>query len=69
MMVMRVLPGDGMTAQRLTLLKSHSSRMVSVCFAATGLASGNQARPLFALGMDGHEYPAQCIRESSVSNV
>jgi hypothetical protein len=39
--------------------------MVSVRFAATGLASGNQARPLFALGMDDHEYPAQCIRAQS----
>ena len=39
--------------------------MVSVRFAATGFTSGNQARPLFALGMDDHEYPARCISAQS----
>ena len=34
---------------------------MSVGFAATGLASGNQARPLFALGGDDPRYPAQRI--------
>ena len=51
-----------MTAPRLALLKSYSSRMVSICFAATGLASGNQARPLFALGVNDHKYSAQRIK-------
>ena len=60
-MVIRVFPGDRMTGPRLALLKSYSSRMVFVCLAATGLASGDQARPLFALGVDDHEYPAECI--------
>jgi hypothetical protein len=35
--------------------------MVSICLAATGLASGNQARPLFALSMDNDEHSAQGI--------
>ena len=34
---------------------------MSVGFAATGLASGNQARPHFALGGDDPKYPARCI--------
>ena len=61
MMVMRVFPGDRMTGPRLALLKSYSSRMVFVRLAATGFASGDQARPLFALGVDDHEYPTECI--------
>jgi hypothetical protein len=36
--------------------------MVSICLATTGLASGNQARPLFALSVDNDEYSAQGIR-------
>ena len=51
-----------MTAPRRALLKSYSSRMVSICFATTGLASGNQARPLFALGVNDHKQPAQRIK-------
>jgi hypothetical protein len=50
-----------MTAPRLALLKSYSSRMVSVCLAATGLTSGNDARPLAALGVDDHKNPAKSI--------
>src|SRR6266568_87176 len=61
MMVMRVLPGEGMTAPRLALLKSYSSRMVSICLAATGLASGNEARPLSALSMNHHKHSARGI--------
>ena len=61
MMVMRVFPGEGMTAPRLALLKSYSSRMVSICLAATGLASGNESRPLSALSVNHHKHPAQRI--------
>jgi hypothetical protein len=61
MIVMRVFPGDGMTAPRLALLKSYSSRMVSVCLATTGPASGNQARPLSAMGVDDHQHSPQGI--------
>ena len=62
---MRVFPGDGITAPRLALLKSYSSRMVLVCLATTVLASGNQARPLVALGVNDHKHPAQGIHTQS----
>jgi hypothetical protein len=35
--------------------------MVSVCLAWTGLASGNDARPLFALGVNDDQNPTQSI--------
>ncbi len=65
MMVIRVLPGDEMTAPRLALLKSYSSRMVSICLAATGLASGSQTHPLFALSVNEHQHPTQCVHSQS----
>src|SRR6476620_11866436 len=61
MIVIRVLPGDGMTAPRLPLLKSYSSRIVLNCLAATGLASGNHARPLFALSVNNYKHSSQGI--------
>src|SRR5438445_9581980 len=61
MIVIRVLPGDGMTAPRLPLLKSYSSRVVLNCLAATGLASGNHARPLFALDVNDDQHAPQSI--------
>ena len=39
--------------------------MVLVCLAATGLSSGNQARPLVALGVYDHNHPAQRIGSQS----
>ena len=58
---MRVLPGDAMTAPRLPLLKSYSSRTVLTRFLAAGFSSGNQARPLSTLGVYDHQNSTQCI--------
>ena len=54
-----------MTAARLALLKSYSSRMVLVCLATTGFTSGNQARPLSALSVDDHKHSTQSIYSQS----
>ena len=45
MMVMRVLPGEAITAPRFPLLKSYSSRMILLHFASAGLSGGDHPRP------------------------
>ncbi len=50
-----------MTAPRFALLKSYWSRMVSICLATTGLASGNDARPLSTLSVNDHKHSPQSI--------
>src|SRR5262245_20733915 len=60
MMMIRVLPGDGITAPRLPRLKSYSL-CIDLRFTWNGFASGDKPRPLFARGMDDYQNPAQGI--------
>ena len=46
MIVMRVLPGDAITAPRLPFEKSYSLRMVVSRFATTGFARGDQSHAI-----------------------
>src|SRR3546814_11198598 len=52
MMVMRVLPGEGTTAPRLSRLKSYSLRMLVLRLARTCFARGNDPDPIAARGVN-----------------
>src|SRR5690606_27273635 len=61
MMVIRVFPGEGITAPRLPFEKSYSLRMVLLRFTGTRLARRDHTSPVAARRVDDHKYSTECV--------
>src|SRR5512137_1536180 len=61
MIVILVLPFEGMTAPRRPLLKSYSLRMVLLHFALAGLPCRDEANSIAPVCVDNDQYSPQCI--------